>query len=125
MVPSMAVRGLHFRRPKKPITRLARQSVEQMTVKQRKCKMRKDMLDELEKAKPDAWIRFSIVTSMPHERGMLHPPRPVFKGDVHHLLLEKLGFEHKGGALGALAMVGNFVGNFVGTIVSELLSQKT
>jgi hypothetical protein len=63
----------------------------------RSCKIRKDMLDELEKAKLDTWIRFSIVTSMRHEHGIANPTRPVFTGNAHHLLLEKLGFEYKGG----------------------------
>jgi hypothetical protein len=89
----MAVRGLQFRRSNKPIARLARQSIEQMTIKYRKFKIRKDMLDKMEKAKLDTWIRFSIVTSMRHEHGMLNPPRPVFKGNAHHLILEKLGFQ--------------------------------
>jgi hypothetical protein len=64
----------------------------------RSCKGRKDMLDELEKAKLDVWIRFSIVKPMGHEHGMPNPPRPpIFKLNEHHSLLEKLGFIYKGG----------------------------
>lgn len=63
----------------------------------RSCKGRNDMLNELEKAKLDIWIRFSIVKSMRHEHGMQNPQRPTFTGNEHHLLLEKLGFGYKGG----------------------------